>query len=206
MRSTILHYISPLFIIKTLGLWWILSICFVENFIPFGGILPWDSLAFLVGLVIAQGKILHWWILSIMLSLWVAWVIWSIAWYALWYKLKTLIKPHKEQWRYKPSMMSATQTYFDKHGEYAIILSKFTPYIRSLVPMIAGVIWYSFRSFVISTMVGMASWIIVFVWWSYYLAHLIPWIEAHLDTISLAIVIISTLPIAWQIVTSVWKK
>lgn len=206
MRQTLLQYISPLFIIKTLGLWWVLGISFMENFIPLAWILPWDSLAFLVGLVIAQGKILHWWIVPVMLMLWIAWVGWSIAWYFLWHKIKTFIKPSKKQWRYKPSMMSATETYFAKHGKYAIILSKFTPYVRSVVPMIAGVIWYPLKSFVISTMIGMASWIIVFVWWSYCLAQLFPWIEHHLDVISFAIVIISTIPLVWQVIASIWKK
>ena len=205
MRNAFITYFSPLYIIKTIGLWWVLAVCFAENFFPLMSILPGDSLMLLLGFAAAQGKIITTSIFVIMISLWLAGVLWSIAWYILGKKLKDSIDPSKKQRRYNPSIMIKTQEYFEKYGKYAIIFSKFTPYIRSFIPLIAGMIGYPFRSFLISIMSGMWLWIGTFVGGSYYLSLHVPGASKHLDLISFFMMILALLFILYHALVFVLK-
>lgn len=202
----LLYYISPLFIIKSLGLTGILAVCFIENFIPFGGILPWDSLLFVIGLAMSQDKIIPLWVIPVMILLRASGMIGSIAWYYLGVWLRNKIDHSKKQRRYKPSMMEATSKYFDKHGRYAIIFSKFTPYVRSVVPIIAGIIEYPIRQYIISTAIGLWSWIWLFVWGGYLLTQSFPRIQEYVGIISFGILVLALMPALWQLVHWLYTK
>jgi len=202
----LLEYITPLFIIKSLGTVGILGVSFVENAIPIGGVLPWDSLLFVLGLVLSQGKILSVWIWQMLIGLWISAILWSLAWYYRGYLLKNKINHNKKQRRYNHKMIQAADTYFDRHGKYAIIFSKFTPYIRSVVPMICGIIHYPLKDFIINTAIGTFLWIGVFVWGWYTLSQIFPGIKDYIEIISFGILVIALLPIIWQLIQRWYKK
>jgi membrane-associated protein len=94
-----------------------------------------------------------------------------------------------------------THAYYEKHGGKTIILSRFLPILRTFAPFVAGVGDMNAGRFTLYNLVGGATWVSLFIW-SGYLFGNVPLIKNNFGLVTIAIIIISLLPLVWGLITS----
>ena len=85
-------------------------------------------------------------------------------------------------------VVAKTHQFFDKYGARAVILARFVPILRALVPMLAGISKMDFKRFTKLNLIGATVWILVFMVPGYWLGT-IPMIKENLEITVLLIII-----------------
>jgi membrane-associated protein len=85
-------------------------------------------------------------------------------------------------------VVAKTHQFFDKYGARAVILARFVPILRALVPMLAGISKMDFKRFTKLNLIGATVWIMVFMIPGYWLGT-IPMIKENLEITVLLIII-----------------
>lgn len=88
--------------------------------------------------------------------------------------------------------------FYEKYGGRAIILARFVPIVRTFAPFVAGVGTMNYTKFLIYNVVGAIAWVGIFVGAGYVFGN-IPFVQKNIKLVILAIIIVSVLPIAWEI-------
>ncbi len=99
---------------------------------------------------------------------------------------------------FKRQHLMKTHAFYEKYGGRAIILARFVPIIRTFAPFVAGVGTMSYGKFFLYNVVGAVLWVGLFVGAGYIFGN-IPVIQKNLKLVILAIIVVSVLPIAWEV-------
>lgn len=86
-----------------------------------------------------------------------------------------------------PRMVEAGR-FLDKYGFWAVAFGRFVPLIRSFIPLISGIMGYSFHCFTIGNMVGVASWVALGCGCGYFFGT-IPFVRKHFSLFILLFVL-----------------
>ncbi|HEY4400010.1 MAG TPA: VTT domain-containing protein [Lactobacillaceae bacterium] len=89
--------------------------------------------------------------------------------------------------------LEQAQSFFQNYGARAIILARFTPIMRTIVPFVAGMSRMPATKFIQTNMIGGVTWISLMTLAGFYFGS-IPVIKSHFEFVVLAIVILSVLP------------
>lgn len=100
-----------------------------------------------------------------------------------------------DKWFLKKKNLERTQEFFEKHGNLAIVLSRFMPIIRTFAPFVAGVGKMQYRRFSFYNLVGGISWVLLFLLVGYLFGN-IPFVKEHFSYIVIGIIIASFIPVA----------
>jgi membrane-associated protein len=175
---------------------WIYAILFLVIFAETGLVvtpfLPGDSLLFAVGALAAvdtSGK-LSAPLLSVMLP--AAAVLGNLVNYGI----GRAIGPPAFSGRYrllKVEYLRRTEEFFQRYGGMAVALSRFMPIIRTFAPFVAGVGKMPYARFVAYNLLGGISWVLLFLWGGYLFGN-IPVIKQNFGIVTIAIILISLLP------------
>jgi len=92
-----------------------------------------------------------------------------------------------------------TQEFYARHGGKTIFLARFVPIIRTFAPFIAGIGRMRYRHFALWNVSGAAVWVAGLVLAGYQFGQ-IPLVKRNFETVILAIVAISLLPILVEFV------
>jgi membrane-associated protein len=98
----------------------------------------------------------------------------------------------------KQEYLLKTQAFFQKHGGKTIVLSRFVPIIRTFAPFVAGVGRMPPAKFFANNLVGGLAWVSLFLW-SGYLFGNVPLVKNNFGLVTIIIVCISLVPLAWSI-------
>lgn len=182
---------------------WIYAILFVIIFSETGFVvtpfLPGDSLLFAVGALAAVDS-------SGTLSaplIWGLLIIAAVAGNTLNYSIGRAIGPPAFSGRYrflKVDYLRRTEAFFDKHGGMTIVLSRFVPIIRTFAPFVAGVGKMPYGRFQAYNIGGGLAWVTIFIWGGFVFGN-IPIIKNNFGIVTILIVIISLLPLAWTAIS-----
>jgi membrane-associated protein len=96
----------------------------------------------------------------------------------------------------KQDYLLRTQAFYEKHGGKTIVLSRFMPIIRTFAPFVAGVGMMQRRRFAAYNFVGGFAWITIFIWGGYLFGN-IPVIKNNFGIVTIAIIVVSLIPVAW---------
>jgi membrane-associated protein len=96
----------------------------------------------------------------------------------------------------KKEYLDRTQAFYDKHGGKTIVLSRFIPIIRTFAPFVAGVGCMKRTRFAAYNVGGGFLWVTSFIWGGYLFGN-VPLIKNNFGVVTIAIIIISVLPVAW---------
>ncbi len=89
------------------------------------------------------------------------------------------------------------QDFFATRGPYAVILARFVPIIRTIVPVLAGISGMQRRRFVPYNIIGGIAWACLIPIAGYFLGG-VDFIRAHVDLIIVALVALSVVPLALE--------
>jgi len=99
-----------------------------------------------------------------------------------------------------PKRVSESERFFKRHGSFAIILARFTPVIRTIVPFVAGMSNMSELTFLKTNIIGGIAWVSIALLAGYFFGS-IPVVQAHFSLVTLAIVAISLLPMLFTFIS-----
>jgi len=154
-----LNWLNPRDLIDTFGTAGLLLVVFIESgLVP--APLPGDSLLFIAGFFCstkAGGNDPHLNLAVVVLGAFAAALLGAQLGYLLGSRFGTrLFKPDARI--FKTEYLERAQVFFDRSGPRAVVLARFIPFVRTIVPMLAGTSRMPQRSFVSANLTGAALW------------------------------------------------
>lgn len=144
-------------ILNDFGLIGLGSVVFAETGLLVGFFLPGDSLLFTAGMYsAAEHPFAPLW--AVMLVIFVAAVTGNILGWYIGRKTGPMIMRSKSVTRMGPERVQKAEDFFAKHGAKAVLLGRFVPFVRTLVPVLAGVSEMSWKQFNFYNVLGAAAW------------------------------------------------
>jgi membrane-associated protein len=169
---------------------------FLESGVFFGFFLPGSSMLFTAGLLATQG-LFNIWVLIPLLTL--AAVLGDSAgyWFGNYVGVSLFFK--KDSRFFKHEYLEYAKDFYDKHGVQAVILARFIPIVRTFAPIIAGIANMRYRTFLAYNVAGGFLWAAGVVFLGYFLGRRIPLITQYITPIVVIIIIVSLIPILWEL-------
>ena len=200
-----IEWMDPEWLLSEFGasfFWVSLLIIVIECglFFPF---LPGDSLLFAMGLFIARGDI------SVVpggevANLLFALVVLTIGAFAgnvIGYEIGRWIGPplyERNGKVLKQKYFDQTRGFFDRHGNKALVIGRFVPFVRTYITVVAGVTRMRRRRFFVWSAVGAVLWVLSITLLGYFLGRSVPWLRDNIDYAVLAILAFSVVPIVYE--------
>jgi membrane-associated protein len=168
-------------------------VIFMETGLVITPFLPGDSLLFAAGALAAGGSLPLVWLYVLMIlaaflgdtvNYWIGHKIGPVA-------FETNHKLFKKEYLHK------AHHFFEKHGNVSIVVARFIPIVRTFAPFVAGISQMSYPHFLSYNLIGGFLWVSLFLLSGYFFGNL-PIVKNNFHYTVIVIVLISTLPIAWE--------
>ncbi|WP_434742359.1 DedA family protein [Micromonospora sp. SH-82] len=191
-------WLDPEFLISTFGLLGILAIVFAESGLLIGFFLPGDSLLFTAGLLTADGQYITYplWVVCLLIT--IAAIAGDQVGYAFGRKVGPALFRRPDSRLFKQENVVKAHGFFERYGARSIVLARFVPIVRTFTPIVAGVSGMNYRTFVTYNVVGGVLWGTGVTVLGFFLGQ-IPFVKANIEAILIAIVLVSVLPIAFEL-------
>jgi membrane-associated protein len=164
--------------------------------------LPGDALIFAIGMIAAKGEL----DIKIIIPLLIfAAILGDNVNYFVGKRFGNWILNHEKTFLIKPSHINRAKEFFDERGKNAIIMARFIPVVRTIVPFICGSTNFSYKIFLLYSLIGAILWVGCISLLGYFLGQ-IQFVKEHLDKFIILIVILANIPLIKQIVKSRKKK
>ena len=192
------EWLDPAYIINSfvswVGPWAVLGVAlvvFAETGLLVGFFLPGDSLLFTLGMFVGTGTVG-------VPAVWLAAVIGNQTGYYIGHRAGPSIFNRPDSRLFKKEHVERTGAFFERHGGKAVTLAQFVPIVRTFTPVMAGVGRMSHRHFTVFNIIGATFWAFLITCLGFFLGS-VTWIQKNIDSMILAIVFVSVLPmiIAW---------
>ncbi len=168
-------------------------IVFCETGLVVTPFLPGDALLFTVGALAARGCFSLEVCIAVLL---VAAFTGNVLNYSLGRRLGApLFKP--DALILKKKYLESAEIFFAKHGGMAVVLSRFLPILRTVVPFVAGMGRMSYQKFLFFNVIGATVWVLSMVISGWFFGN-IPIIKENFEFAVIGIIVLSLLPIAWK--------
>lgn len=184
--------------IDRFGVWALVAICaivLIETGLLFP-FLPGDSLLFTVGLFIGTG--------ALDVPLWVALVaLFTAAFvgdqigYAIGNAVGPRIFKRPDSRFFKKEYIDKTHAFFEKYGGRAIILARFVPFVRTYIPVAAGVGKMPYGHFIKFNAIGALLWAVGVTLLGYWLGSY-AFVRDNIEVALVLIVAVSLLPMVLE--------
>jgi membrane-associated protein len=180
---------------------WVYAILFTIVFAETGFVvtpfLPGDSLLFAAGAVCARGDLS----IAAMLALL---VLAAFAGNAVNYAIGRFIGPRVFQTSHRllnKEYLDRAHAFFERYGGKAVILGRFVPIVRTFVPFVAGAAQMTPASFVLYNAVGAVAWVSLCLGAGWFFGN-IPIVRDNFSLVTIGIVVVSVLPMAYELIAS----
>jgi membrane-associated protein len=105
----------------------------------------------------------------------------------------------------KVEYLRSTERFFARHGSMTLVLARFVPVVRTCVPFVAGIARMPYARFQGYNIAGALVWVLTLVWAGYFFGN-IPLIKNNFGFVTIGIVLVSVLPMAWVGLKEALKK
>lgn len=188
---------DPTSLLQAMGPWVLLGVAvivLIESGILFP-VLPGDSLIFAAGLLHTQLGVNMWVMIGVIL---LAAFIGSQVGYFLGRKYGRSL--FKDDARFlKTQYVVQAEGFFAKYGGRALVIGRFVPFVRTFVPLVAGIVRYPYRSFTAYNMLGALIWGAGITWAGAALGG-VPFVHDNLEVIVILIVLVSVTPMVVEMI------
>ncbi len=170
-------------------------IIFLETGLVFFPFLPGDSLLFVAGAFAALGSLN---IFALLIFLIIAAIFGDTVnyWIGRFFGEKIVANPIIP---INQAHINKTNKFFKKHGGKTIVLARFVPIIRTFAPFVAGAGQMTYSRFIFYNVIGGIAWVSICVLTGYFFGN-IPFIKQNFSIVILVIVLISIIPIVFEVV------
>jgi len=201
-----IKWMEPEWLLENFGgtlIWMSLVIVFIECglFFPF---LPGDTLLFALGLFIVgeqihifglENKVLE--LVLAMGMLTVAGFLGNVVGYEIGRKLGPPL--YRRDGRIlKRKYLDQTSGFFDKHGNKALVIGRFVPFVRTYITVVAGVTMMERRRFFLWSAVGAVLWVFSITLLGYFLGQTFPALGENIDYAIIVILLFTVIPLAYE--------
>ena len=197
-----IDWMDPNYLLDRFGteLFWIsLLIVFVECGLFFP-ILPGDTLLFALGLFIVTGQ-LDLFPGPPLVELLIAMAFLTTAAFlgnVVGYEIGRRIGPplyERDGRIIKRKYFDQTTAFFDRHGNKALVIGRFVPFVRTYITVVAGVTRMDRARFFLWSLVGAVLWVVSIMLLGYFLGDAFPTLGESIDKLVIVIVGFSVIPI-----------
>jgi membrane-associated protein len=199
-----IKWMDPNWLLDQFGPWflWVsLGIVLVECglFFPF---LPGDTLLFAAGLFISSRNDIvpgpHVTDLPVALVLFTAAAFaGNVLGYEIGRRIGEPLYEHDSRFL-KREYLDKTAAFFDKHGNKALVIGRFVPFVRTYITVVAGVTRMGRHRFFLWSLVGAVAWVLTITLLGFFLGSAFPSLGNNIDKAILVILAFSLVPIAWE--------
>ncbi len=186
-------------LIESGGLLLIALIVCAESGLLIGFFLPGDTLLFTAGFFASQDKLP---LLGLLVVTIVAAIVGDQIGYQIGKKAGPRIFKKKDDAWFKHEHLIRAEKFYEKHGGKTIIMARFTPFVRTFAPVVAGAAKMNQTRFTIFNIVGAIGWAISVTLLGYWLGNKVPNIDKYLLPVLGLAVIFSFGPAAYHMVKS----
>lgn len=184
-------------IITSGGFYLLLLVIFAETGLFVGFFLPGDSLLFVAGIYAEQLASeffnVHYIIIMIVISL--AGIAGNFVGYWFGKKSGPLLYKKEDSLFFKKKHLKAAQKFYEKNGALTIIAARFTPIVRTFVPIVAGMVNMNYKKFTLYNVIGSFAWVFSMMFAGHFLSRQFPWIKDRIEMIVIVIILVTTLPV-----------
>ena len=164
--------------------------------------LPGDALIFTIGLL-SQEESLNIWIVIPLLMF--AAVLGDNVNYYVGKRFGDYIMNSEKDRFIKKKHIEKAKDFFDKNGKNSIIIARFVPVVRTIVPFLCGSTKVKYSTFLTFSIIGAFLWVGVIGLLGYNLGK-IEWVKENLDLMIWGIIILANIPLIKQIFFSRKKE
>lgn len=176
-------------------------IIFLETGLVIAPFLPGDSLLFATGAFTATGALNLW---AILILLIIAAILGDSLNYAIGSYLGPKVFRAKHSKLFHAEYLERTRRFYHEHGPKTVVLARFMPIIRTFAPFVAGIGKMSYPKFLTYNVLGAVLWVGLFVLGGKFFGGL-PFVKENFSLIIIAIIIISLIPFAVEVVKH-WQR
>ncbi len=186
--------------VSVFGVWTYLLLflaVFCETGLVIASIIPSDSLLFVAGALGGVG------LLNVVV-LFFLFMMAAILGDSFNYWLGSVIgaRAFDGRFRYlKPEHLAQARAFFDRHGGKAVILARFVPLMRTLVPFVSGSGAMAYGRFLTYNIVGSTVWVSTFLFAGYFFGSL-PFVQDNFSLMLLVVVTLSFIPAGMEFLRS----
>lgn len=177
--------------IQAIGYFGIFAIIFAESGLVLGFFLPGDSLLFTAGLLASKGILNIYLVVPI---LFLAAILGVNAGYSIGKHYGTRLFSKKDSLIFNIKHIERSRLFYERHGGKTIILARFTPIVRGIAPLLAGVAQMQFKPFMLYNLLGAALWVFTITLMGYFFGNAIPNIEQYIIPLILILMCLSFVP------------
>lgn len=105
----------------------------------------------------------------------------------------------------KPSHIAKTNEFFVRYGGKTIILARFVPIVRTFAPFVAGSGEMNYGRFMYFNVIGAILWVILILPAGWFFGN-IPQVKENFELVVIGIIVVSLLPMVFEIVKAKLKK
>ena len=204
-----IKWMDPDWLLSEFGpsfIWLSLIIVFVECGLLFP-FLPGDTLLFALGLFIAGEKIHVLGVDTPLIELLIAVVMLTAAAVlgnVAGYEIGRAIGPplyNRDGRILKRKYLDQTSAFFDQHGNKALVIGRFVPFVRTYITVVAGVTRMDRRRFFFWSFMGAVLWVMSITLLGYFLGNVPkvgPFLSDNIDYAILVILLFTVIPIAYE--------
>ena len=164
--------------------------------------LPGDALIFTIGLLAQEGSLNIYLVIPLLIF---AAILGDNLNYYVGKRFGEYIMNSEKDFFIKKKHLEKAKDFFDKNGKNSIIIARFVPVIRTIVPFLCGSTKVKYSTFLSFSMIGAVLWVGVIGLLGYNLGK-IEWVKENLDLMIWGIIILANMPLIKQIFFSKKKE
>jgi len=164
--------------------------------------LPGDALIFTIGLLAQEGSLNIYLVIPLLIF---AAILGDNVNYYVGKRFGDYIMNSEKDFFIKKKHLEKAKDFFDKNGKNSIIIARFVPVIRTIVPFLCGSTKVKYSTFLSFSMIGAVLWVGVIGLLGYNLGK-IQWVKDNLDYMIWGIIILANIPLIKQLLFSKKKE
>ncbi|MFC0589138.1 DedA family protein [Novosphingobium aquiterrae] len=184
------------------GYWGIAALMFIENVFP---PIPSEVIMGLGGVAVARGTMTFWPLLIAgTVGSTLGNYVWFLAGDRLGYRrLEPLVRRWGRWLTVRWADVEAATGFFQRHGQWIVFALRFSPFLRTLISLPAGLTHMRHGRFLAFTFAGAAVWNTLLIIGGHWLADYVKTMDHLIGPVIVAIVLLAVAGWLWRVVT--WK-
>lgn len=196
-------------LITSLGVIAILFVVYAETGLLFGFLFPGDSLLFTAGFLFQQGILPGSLPISVHMFaflLFIAATLGQSTGYLFGKKVGRKLFDRPNTRLFRKENLERTELFYDKYGPLAITLACYVPFVRTFVPIVAGISKMTYRQFLPYNLLGAFTWTYIFTYLGYFAGKVLHDMGVNIEIAALIIIFLSISPMLYHLLKDTSRR